>query len=152
MEGSMPPGGQYPPGGQGPPMPPPGPPGPGGTQSYPPPPGYGQPGYGGQHQGQQGGPGFGERAGEMASAVQRRVRTPETKPFYLTSEFLVWAICVLGLLIAGLVIDNGDHGDVLRANTVWILITVISFAYVISRGISKAGTKYRDNDRVGPGR
>jgi len=27
--------------------------------------------------------------------------------------------------------------------TVWTLITIVSFAYIISRGISKAGTKYR---------
>jgi len=26
---------------------------------------------------------------------------------------------------------------------VWTLIAVVSFAYIISRGISKAGTKYR---------
>jgi hypothetical protein len=137
MEGTPPPGGQYPPGGQVPPPPPP--------QAYPPQhPGYGQQGYGGH---EQGGPGLTERAGDVASAVQRRVRTPETKPFYLTSEFLVWAFCVIAVIIAGAVIGNGDHGDVLRANTVWLFITIISFAYIISRGISKAGTKYRDYDR-----
>ncbi len=96
------------------------------------------------------GPGFGDRAAEAAQTFRRHVRTPETKPFFQTSEFAVWALTVIGLLIAGAAVTAGPTGDVLRANTVWTLITVISFAYIISRGISKAGTKYRDRDG-GPG-
>jgi hypothetical protein len=133
--------------------------GPGGTQpvgdggaaGYPhqtpyqqgPPAGYGQQPYGG-HQ-----PGAGDRAAEMMQNVGRHIRTPETKPFFMTSEFLVWLVTVIALVIAGAVVGSGDHGDVLRANLVWILFTAISFAYIISRGISKAGTKYRDRDRGG---
>jgi hypothetical protein len=82
----------------------------------------------------------------MMQNVGRHIRTPETKPFFMTSEFLVWLITVICLVIAGAVVGSGDHGDVMRANLVWILFTVISFAYIISRGISKAGTKYRDRD------
>jgi hypothetical protein len=129
--------------------------GPGGTQSvgdggggYPqqgpyqqgPPVGYGQQPYPG-HQA-----GVGDRAADMMQNVGRHIRTPETKPFFMTSEFLVWLITVICLVIAGAVVGSGDHGDVMRANLVWILFTVISFAYIISRGISKAGTKYRDRD------
>jgi len=83
--------------------------------------------------------------------VGRHIRTPETKPFYKSSEFAVWVITVVGLLIAGASVGDNGHGDVLRANTVWLLITVISFAYIISRGISKAGTKYRDGNRYDGG-
>ncbi len=113
--------------------------------------GYGQP-YPGQQQqypGHQ--PGIGDRATDMMQNVERHLRTPETKPFFMTSEFLVWLITVICLVIAGAVVDSGDHGDVLRANLVWILFTAISFAYIISRGISKAGTKYRDRDGGGGG-
>jgi hypothetical protein len=111
------------------------------TAAYAPAPqGYVPPGYDGHQQG----PGVGERASEVAQAFGRHVRTPETKPFYKTSEFMVWLVTVLGVLIAGATIDNSDHGDVLRANLVWVLVTVISFAYIITRGISKAGTKYQD--------
>jgi hypothetical protein len=98
-----------------------------------------QPQYGAQ--GQQGGPGLGERAADFA----RSVRTPETKPFFKTSEFIVWAITVLAVLIAGAVEGGDDGGGGFGATTVWTLVTVISFAYVISRGISKAGTKYDDS-------
>jgi hypothetical protein len=123
----------------------------GGAGAYPqqglyqngPPAGYGQPPYPG-HQ-----PGVGDRAADMMQSVGRHIRTPETKPFFMTSEFLVWLITVVSIVIAGAVVGSGDHGDVLRANLVWILFTAVSFAYIISRGISKAGTKYRDRDGGG---
>lgn len=142
--GGIPPqqgGGQY--GGQ---------PGPGGSypaqpsapptqQSYP------------QQQYQQGGQGGGGGgAADFAQNVQRAVRTPETKPFFLTSEFAVWLLTVIALLIAGAVTKNGDgRSDVFSATTVWTLVTIMSFAYIISRGISKAGQKYRDRGGNGAG-
>ena len=119
----------------------PGQPPPGGQ--YPPQqPAAGQQGFA---QPQYGGPGG---AGQAMQGVQRAVRTPETKPFFLTSEFLVWLIAVIGVAIAGAVV-GGDDGDDLPASLVWILIIVISFAYIISRGISKAGTKYPGRDGGG---
>ena len=57
------------------------------------------------------------------------------KPFFMTSEFLVSIAAVLAILIAGLASDG------LEANTVWILVSVITFAYVLSRGIAKAGKR-----------
>jgi hypothetical protein len=107
------------------------PPQPGGGQ-YPPPQ---QPQQQQYYSGGQGGP------AQAAQAVQRAVRTPETKPFFLTSEFIVWAFTVIGVGIAGAVV-GGDNGDAFGAPTVWTLITVIGFAYIVSRGVSKAGTKY----------
>ena len=132
-----------PPGGQGGPVPPQG--GPYGGQ---PAGGYGQtpgqPGYGQQQPGQGGG------GGDFAQTVQRAVRTPETKPFFLTSEFLVWVITVVSVLIAAAVTKRGDSGaDVLPGGLAWTLVTVIGFAYIVSRGISKAGTKYRDRQGGG---
>jgi hypothetical protein len=106
-------------------------------------------------QGQQGqyGPG-GQQGGmaDVAQTVQRAVRTPETKPFFLTSEFLVWLFTVIAVLVAAAVTKRGTGGaDVLDAGAAWALVTAIGFAYIISRGISKAGTKYRGNDGRGGG-
>ena len=124
--------------------------------TYPPgnPHGQPQPGYGQQQQGayaqqQQYGGGGGGGVGDMATQVQRAVRTPETKPFFLTSEFLVWLITVIAVVIAGAVVSEGDNGDTLPAGLVWTLFVVISFAYIISRGISKAGAKYREGGNRG---
>jgi hypothetical protein len=123
----------------------------------------GPPGPGGQYPGQQPPPGQpptqqgrysqqpGGGAAQAMQGVQRAIRTPETKPFFLTSEFLVWVLVVVGVAIAGAVVGD-DNGDDLPASLVWILITVISLAYVISRGISKAGTKYpREGGAAGGG-
>src|SRR5436853_7829572 len=130
-------GGQMPPAGGpygGAPVPPQQPP----TQQF-------QQGPEGQY-GQQGG------VAEVAQTVQRAVRTPETKPFFLTSEFIVWLFTVVAVLIAAAVTKRGAGGaDVLDAGAAWALVTAIGFAYIISRGISKAGTKYRGNDGRGGG-
>lgn len=134
-----------------------GPPGAGPYGGQPPPPGPAQPGYGGGQPAGYGQPQYGQGGGgggaaEMAQTVQRAVRTPETKPFFLTSEFVVWALTVIAVLIAGAVTKAGNDGsDVLGATTVWVLVTAIGFAYIISRGISKAGQKYRSREDAGAG-
>ena len=59
----------------------------------------------------------------------------ETKPFFLTSEFLVLAVIVVGIAIAMGVLDT------FNANRGWLLITIIGAAYMVSRGLAKAGTR-----------
>jgi hypothetical protein len=103
---------------------------------------------------QQGQAQYGQQGGvaDVAQTVQRAVRTPETKPFFLTSEFIVWLFTVIAVLVAAAVTKRGAGGaDVLDAGTAWALVTAIGFAYIISRGISKAGTKYRSGDGRGGG-
>jgi hypothetical protein len=75
-----------------------------------------------------------DRAAEAAQVARRAVRTPETKEFFKTSEFFVWALTILMVVIAGAVAEEFDAGRV------WLYVTVISAAYVVSRGIAKAGT------------
>ena len=99
------------------------------TQSYP------QQGYGGG-----GGGGGGRDVGEFA---RRHIRTPETKEFFKTSEFGVWLLTAIGIAIAGLSADD------IEPSLVWILITILSLAYINSRGIAKAGTKHHDHDGRG---
>ncbi len=99
------------------------------SQGYPPQQGYGGGGQGG------GGSSSGPDVGEFA---RRHIRTPETKEFFKTSEFGVWALTVIAVLIAGLVTDELDPASV------WTLVVATSFAYMISRGIAKSGTKHHD--------
>ncbi len=80
----------------------------------------------------------GARPGQSGGAgdiVRRHVSTPETKEFFKTSEFAVWLVTIVAILIAGQISEN------LFSNLVWILITITSFAYIISRGIAKSGAK-----------
>jgi len=90
-----------------------------------------------------------ERGGPMHTATrgyqppglfdQRRMGI-ETKPFFLTSEFLTLVGVITGLAIAMGVLDNFD------ANRGWLLITVVAAAYMISRGIAKAGARSHSVD------
>ena len=63
----------------------------------------------------------------------------ETTPFYKTTEFLVLIAGTLALLLAGYA---GE--DSLNAWRTWALVTALGSAYLISRGLAKAGTADRD--------
>src|SRR4051795_12946991 len=104
--------------------------------------GYVDPSYpqGGQGHQQGGGPGVGDRVSHAADGFARHVKTPETKEFFKTSEFFVWALTVIGILISAATVTEGDGHD-FPAISAWLYITIVSFAYIISRGISKAGTR-----------
>jgi hypothetical protein len=95
-------------------------------------------------------PGRGEQRAEIGIAPVRRVRTywfperssytSETKPFYLTSEFLVFGLYLMGLGIAAATSPSID------ARLFWILATVAVVGYMLSRGIAKAATRSRAHD------
>jgi hypothetical protein len=70
----------------------------------------------------------------------RQDYTTETKPFYLTSEFLVFALYLMGLAIAASTSPSID------ARLFWILATVAVVGYMLSRGIAKAATRSRAHD------
>ena len=72
--------------------------------------------------------------------VPRRAGTSETKPFYLTSEFLVFALYLMGLGIAA-----GTDATI-DARMFWVLATVAVVGYMLSRGIAKAATRSRAHD------
>jgi hypothetical protein len=76
----------------------------------------------------------GRAADEVADRFMEEVRTPETKEFFRTSEFLMWLLGVAGVLVASAYEDGFGTGPA------WILITVLSSGYILSRGLAKAGT------------
>ena len=64
----------------------------------------------------------------------------ETKPFFMTSEFLGTLLCVIGVCItAAVAADLDSRGAAL-------LSTILVAAYVVSRGIAKAGTRSHASD------
>jgi uncharacterized membrane protein AbrB (regulator of aidB expression) len=58
----------------------------------------------------------------------------ETKWAPLTTEFWAMVVLIGALLIAAAVSDS------LQDTRAWLLVTVIGAAYIVSRGIAKAGT------------
>jgi hypothetical protein len=82
--------------------------------------------------------------------------TTETKQFFKTSEFWVYSAILLAILIAGLVIEREEGGpDIFAADKVWLYATILTAAYLLSRGIAKSGVRdpYWDspNDRPSEG-
>ena len=59
----------------------------------------------------------------------------ETKPFFMTSEFLFFALMSLALWVTTLTDDSID------ARTFWYLEVPLTIGYLVSRGLAKAGSK-----------
>jgi hypothetical protein len=74
------------------------------------------------------------------AAPPRTAYTSETKPFFLTSEFLVFVLFLMGLAIGTSTSDDVDP------RLFWILTTVATSFYMLSRGIAKAATRSRGYD------
>jgi hypothetical protein len=74
------------------------------------------------------------------AAPPRTAYTSETKPFFLTSEFLVFVLFLMGLTIGTSTSDEVDP------RLFWILATVATSFYMLSRGIAKAGSRSRAYD------
>jgi hypothetical protein len=74
------------------------------------------------------------------AAPPRSQYSSETKPFFLTSEFLVFLLFLMGLGIATATEESIDP------QRFWNLATVITAAYMLSRGIAKSGSRSRARD------
>jgi hypothetical protein len=86
---------------------------------------------------------FAHSGDRLAYALGRPPRTSyttETKPFFLTSEFVVFVLFVMGLAIGTATADDVDP------RLFWILTTVATSAYMLARGIAKAASRSRAHD------
>jgi len=70
----------------------------------------------------------------------RRVYPIETKPFFLTSEFVGAVLVIVGIAI------TAAASDAFGAWRAWILITAVAVGYMVSRGIAKSGTRSLADD------
>src|SRR3954451_4691276 len=65
------------------------------------------------------------------------VHDTETRPFFLTSEFLVYVLLLMGL---GITASTSESVD---ARFFWEWATLATIAYMLSRGFAKSGTRSR---------
>jgi hypothetical protein len=69
----------------------------------------------------------------------RRMST-ETKQAFKTTEFWVLVVLAILILIAANAIEVAEGGpDYFRADKAWLYITILGAAYMIARGLAKAG-------------
>ena len=72
--------------------------------------------------------------------------SPETKPAFKTTEFVVYLVAVAGVLIASFLVGDADgRGDVFLADKAWFYITLLTIGYLISRGLAEAGGRAHHN-------
>jgi hypothetical protein len=81
------------------------------------------------------------------SHSSRRVST-ETKASFKTTEFFAFLAAVAGVLIAAGLVDEANNGG-FGARQAWLYVTILTVGYMVSRGLSKSGSRepYTEDDR-----
>jgi len=91
------------------------------------------------------------RTSAITDTGRRVVVVPadETKPALKTTEFYIYLIASAAVLIASQLVGQNANGvDPFRADKAWWYITLLTVAYLVSRGLSKAGSaRSRSEDR-----
>jgi hypothetical protein len=77
------------------------------------------------------------RARLAAPPQRRHVHDTETRPFFVTSEFLLLVLLIMGLGI------TASQSPSIDARFFWEWTTLASIAYILSRGFAKSGTRSR---------
>lgn len=73
-------------------------------------------------------------------------RGAETKPFYRTTEFIVFIVATVAVLLASYLVKTNDgHNDYFHADKAWLYVVILSVGYMVSRGLAKSGTRHRDD-------
>ena len=67
--------------------------------------------------------------------------TTETKQAFKTTEFWAMGAIIAGILIASWIVDaGGANGDAFPAVRAWLYVAIVASAYIVSRGLAKAGS------------
>lgn len=90
-------------------------------------------------------PQAGQQGGPAPAKQHRPHRSSETKPAFLTTEFYTFIVVSLAILIAAAVVDNGEDGQGFGADKAWWYVTLLAVGYMISRGLSKVGSRSRNH-------
>lgn len=87
---------------------------------------------------------------QMTDASSRRIavaHADETKPALKTTEFYIYLIAVGAVLLASQLVGQAANGvDPFRADKAWWYITLLTLGYLVSRGLSKAGSAWRHSE------
>ena len=68
--------------------------------------------------------------------------TTETKHAFKTTEFWAMVAIVVSILIASWIVGDSDGagGDAFPAARAWLYVAIVASAYIVSRGLAKAGS------------
>jgi hypothetical protein len=79
----------------------------------------------------------------VASSETPKRLTTETKHSSKTTEFAAFIVVVIGILLAAAIIKGGDTSgtDEFIARDAWLYVSVVTAAYIVSRGLAKSGSR-----------
>ena len=78
--------------------------------------------------------------------VRTRRAFTETKAFYKTSEFIVFVVATIAVLVASFFVKAADgHDDYFAADKAWLYVAILSVGYMVSRGLAKSGSRHHDD-------
>jgi hypothetical protein len=90
-------------------------------------------------------------AGNRSSRMQNTVGPPslarrlatETKQAFKTTEFWAMVVVIAAILVSAAAIKGGDTSgtDEFIARQAWLYVAIVAGAYLISRGLAKAGSR-----------
>ena len=73
-------------------------------------------------------------------------RGSETKVSFKTTEFMVYVVAVIGVLLASFLVSTTDaHEDYFRADRAWFYVVLLTIGYMVSRGLAKCGSRHHDD-------
>jgi len=70
-----------------------------------------------------------------------RRESTETKASFKTSELAAYIVVFIGILVAANVIEDEGGNDFFTADKAWLYITILTFGYMVSRGLAKSGSR-----------
>ena len=75
-----------------------------------------------------------------------RRSSTETKSAFKTTEFVIYVVAVLGVLLASMLVRHtSGHLDYFRADKAWFYIVLLTIGYLGSRGLAKSGSREHHN-------
>lgn len=88
----------------------------------------------------------GPRGAADLNRVTRPTRGGETKAFYKTTEFVVFIVATIAVLLASFFVKAADgHADYFAADKAWLYVVILSVGYMVSRGLAKSGSRHHDD-------
>jgi hypothetical protein len=60
---------------------------------------------------------------------------------YITIEFILYVLAVLGIFITSAIIDEDGPGPGFSAAQAWLYVTLLTVGFLISRGLAKINTR-----------
>ena len=89
---------------------------------------------------------YGVPANAQPTRVATAPRGHETQASFKTTEFIVFVVATVGVLLASYLVQETDgRADYFPADKAWLYVVILGVGYMISRGLAKSGSRHHDD-------